>query len=193
MVTQKLSRRTWVAIIQVLDGEVWWMCCELIGILDGKGRKNGLEVEMCSKDVIHLLQALGVGSGRTNSNPWVEDEAYERGSEDRWDLACDSPWFQMCCVRVVGHGGKVEDRSFRSASGHESWVLSVMNSGNGAWSYWSRVVWEKVGEWLLMASFLELLSWVVHRGETGGAAEGQGREWGLLGWPRAWGSSLCSS
>lgn len=113
MVTQTLSRRTWVAIIQVLDSEVWWLCCELIGILDGKRRKNGLEAEMYSKDVIHLLQALGVGSGRTNSNPWVEDEAYERRREDRWDFACDRPWFQICCVRVVGHGGKVGDGSFR--------------------------------------------------------------------------------
>lgn len=25
-------------------------------------------------------------------------------------------------------------------------VLSVVNSGNGIWSYWSKVVWEKVGE-----------------------------------------------
>lgn len=43
--------------------------------MKGKGGKNGLEVEMWSKDAIYPLQAFGVGNGRTNSPPEVEGAA----------------------------------------------------------------------------------------------------------------------
>lgn len=38
-----------------------------------------------------------------------------------------------------------------------------------------------VGQWLFMASFLELLSWMVRWGEMSGGAEGMGRDSGSPG------------
>lgn len=50
-----------------------------------------------------------------------------------------------CAVSELwGHGGGWETGSYVEPLGTR--VLSVVNSGNGIWSYWSKVVWEQVAE-----------------------------------------------
>lgn len=70
-----------------------------------KGRKNGVEVEMCSNDVTSLLQAPGVGDRRASRPPPAGGEACWR--DRTWGgFAGDGPWFQTGCVRDAGWEGE---------------------------------------------------------------------------------------